>query len=235
MAINSRILLISDLHAPFGHPDTIKFLKAIKLKYKPDKVISVGDEVDYHAISFHDSNPDLLSPGLELEKAIDHLKPIMEMFPDMDVMESNHGSMVYRKGVALGLPRHVFKSYRDILTAPKGWKWHGHLVTKMSDGASLYTCHSKGADVLKVSQAMGMSVVQGHHHEKFELRYWANSLGLYFAINTGCMIDDETLAFNYNKVNLKRPIVGHTIILNGLPKLLPMVLNKSGRWTGDVS
>ena len=26
----SRILVISDLHAPFEHPDTVKFLEAIK-------------------------------------------------------------------------------------------------------------------------------------------------------------------------------------------------------------
>lgn len=229
-AKNKSILFIQDLHAPYGHPDTIPFLKAINEKYKPDKVISVGDEVDFHSISFHEHNPDLLSPGKELETAIEHLKPIMDMFPKMDIMESNHGSMVYRKGVALGIPRHVFKSYREILTAPKGWTWHDHLITKMSNGSLVYTCHSKGADVLKVSQSMGMSVAQGHHHEKFEVKYWGNSLGLYWGMTAGCLVNDKELSFNYNKVNLKRPIIGVGMAINGIPLLIPMILDKNYRW-----
>lgn len=231
---NASILILSDLHAPYGHPDTYKFLKAVKKKYKPDRVISVGDEIDGHAISFHDSNPDLLSPGEELKTAIERLSCLYELFPQVDLCESNHGSLVYRKGVAMGLPRGVFKSYRDILQAPRGWRWHDHITLKMSNGSWLYVCHSKGADVLKVSQSMGMSVVQGHHHEKFELRYWGNSRGLYFGMFVGCSVDDSSLAMAYNRLNLKRPVIGHGIILNGLPQLLPMVLDSSARWIGEV-
>lgn len=228
---NKRILILSDLHAPYGHPDTIPFLRAIKKKFKPDRVVSVGDELDFHALSFHETNPDLLSPGAELEKAIGHLKPIMKMFPKMDICESNHGSMVYRKGVFNGIPRHVFKSYGEVLEAPKTWKWHSHIILTMSNGEKLYVCHSKGADVLRVSQAMGMSVVQGHHHEKFELRYWANSMALYFGMFVGCLINDDELCYNYNKINLKRPLIGSSMIIDGIPKLIPMILDKNGRWT----
>ena len=206
----------------------------IKSKFNPDRVISVGDEIDGHAMSFHEHNPDLLSPGAELEKAIEHLKPIMAMFPEMDIAESNHGSMVYRKGVFHGIPRHVFKSYGDILGAPKTWKWKTHITLKMSNGMYLYVCHSKGGDVLRVSQAMGMSVVQGHHHEKFEVRYWANSIGLYFGMFVGCMIDDDALCYNYNKINLKRPLIGVGMILDGIPQLIPMILDSSGRWIGRI-
>jgi hypothetical protein len=31
-----------------------------------------------------------------------------------------------------------------------------------------------------------------------------------------------------------RPIIGCAVIINGLPKLIPMVLNKSGRWIGKI-
>ena len=60
---NKCILVISDTHCPYHHPDLISFLKTIKKKYKPDRVIHIGDEVDSHAISFHDSDPDLYSAG----------------------------------------------------------------------------------------------------------------------------------------------------------------------------
>lgn len=61
---------MSDLHYPFCHPDTVAFLRAIKNKYNPDKVVSLGDEVDFHGINFHYHDPDLPSPGDELNVAI---------------------------------------------------------------------------------------------------------------------------------------------------------------------
>jgi len=120
----SSILVISDTHFPYHHPDTVSFLKALKKKYKPDKVVHIGDELDFHALSFHPSDPDLLSPGNELLAGISTISPLYRLFPDVDLIESNHGSMVYRKAKYHGIPREVFKSYRKVLGAPMGWKWH---------------------------------------------------------------------------------------------------------------
>lgn len=230
MAGYKSILVISDQHFPYNHQDVIPFLRQIKKQYKPDKIINIGDEVDGHSISFHGHDPDLMAPSDELKSAIEKMTPIFEMFPVMDLVDSNHGSLVYRRGKFSGLPRHVFKSYREILGAPKGWHWHDDLIVRSSDDSNIYFCHSRGADVLKVSQAMGMSVVQGHHHSQFEIRYWGNKLGLYFGMTVGCLIDSHSLAFDYGKLTLKRPVIGVGIILNGTPKLLPMILNSTGRW-----
>ncbi len=234
MGKNSRILFISDLHAPYYHKDTVRFLKAVKDKYKPTRVILSGDEVDYHNISFHDSDPDLDSAGTELKKAIDTLKPVYKMFPTAEVLESNHGSLVMRKAAANGLSRSFFKSPREILEAPKGWTWHFDITLTLPTGFKCYFHHSKGANVLKNSQAMGMSFCQGHHHEKFEIQYWGNPQGLYFGITTGCLVDTESLALAYAKNNLKRQVIGVSVILEGIPQLIPMVLNKRGRWVNKL-
>src|ERR1700749_1207382 len=93
------ILVLSDMHHPYAHPDTVPFLKAVKAKYKPDTVVCIGDEADFHDSSFHDSDPDLDSAGVELEKAIKGLAPIYKLFPKVTVIESNHGSMVMRKAL----------------------------------------------------------------------------------------------------------------------------------------
>jgi hypothetical protein len=227
---NKCILVISDQHFPYNHPDIVAFLSSIKKKYNPDRVINIGDEIDGHSISFHTHDPDLLSPSDELSLAIKRLKPLYKMFPQMDIVESNHGSLVYRKGKALGLPRSVFKTYREIIQAPPDWHWHFDLTLKMSDGNHCYFTHGKSSDILKLSQSMGMSVVQGHYHEKFTINYWANPLGLYWGMQVGCLVHDKSLAFNYNNTNLKRPIIGTGIIINGQPKLIPMILDKKGRW-----
>ena len=235
MAIkNKSVLIISDTHCPYNHPDMVAFLKAIKKKFRPDRVIHIGDEIDGHAISFHPSDPDLASPGDELALAISRLKPLYKLFPRVDVVESNHGSLVYRKGKVHGIPRFVFKSYREVLGAPTGWNWHFNLTLELSNGRKCFFTHGKSASPGKLSQAESMSAVQGHYHEKFEIFYWANDDGNFFDMKVGCLINDKSLAFEYNNVNLKRPIIGTGIILDGQPRLLPMVLNERGRWLGKL-
>lgn len=227
---NSRILVISDLHCPYQHPDAVAFLRAVKAKYNPTRVILSGDEVDYHNISFHDSDPDLDSAGKELEKAIAELKPLYKLFPKAEVLESNHGNLVLRKALAGGMSRKYFRTSREILEAPKGWTWHFDIVAKLPDGTQCYFHHSKGANVKKNSQAMGMSFVQGHHHESFEIQYWGNPNALLFGMTVGCLADGKSLAMAYSKNNLRRPIVGVAVIIDSRPILIPMVLNSKGRW-----
>jgi hypothetical protein len=231
---NKTILVISDLHAPYMHPDAAKFLAAVKRKYKPTRVILSGDEADFHGISFHDHDPDLDSSGAELKKTIDALKPIYKLFPKAEVLESNHGSLVLRKALANGLSRKFFRSPGEILQAPKGWSWHFDIVVKLPNGNSCYFHHSKGANVKKNSQALGMSFVQGHHHETFEICYWGNPNALLFGMTVGCLVDNKSLAMAYNKNNLKRPVLGIGIIIDSIPHLIPMVLNKKGRWVGKL-
>lgn len=231
---HKSILVISDLHFPYSHKDTFKFLDAIKKKYKPDKVVLIGDEVDYHAISFHASDPDLMSPGAELSAAIGDMKKLYRMFPEATVVDSNHGSLVYRKQKFHGLPRDVFKSYNEILEAPAKWKWCYDLTLKMNDGNEVYFHHGKTSSVGKLSKNVSMSCVQGHYHSRFEIFYWANPTGLFFDMRIGCLIDDQSMAFHYNKTTLDRPIIGTGVIVDGQPKLIPMILNKKGKWIGKL-
>lgn len=232
---NSSILVIPDLHCPFHHPDAFDFLDAVNNKYKCNRWVNLGDEVDKHNMSFHDSDPDIpFTASSELEKAIWHLKDLYLLFPRMDVIESNHGSMVYRKGKAHGIPRHYFKSYQEILEAPKRWQWHIDLVIRASNGQDIYFHHGLSKNAVKTSQNKSCNHVCGHYHSEFAIQYWANSNQLYWAVNSGCLIDDKALAFAYNKTTLARPILGCTVILDGLPKLIPMVLKKNGRWDKKV-
>lgn len=228
------ILVISDMHIPYHHPDAFAFLAAVKKKYRPDKVVCIGDEVDKHAMSFHDSDPDLKSAGDELNEAIFHLKNIYKLFPKVDIIDSNHGSMHYRKGKHHGIPRKYLRDYNEILEAPKGWKWHNHLLLKGSDGQSIYFSHGLRKRGLPVAQQLGMKFVQGHYHTEFSVEYSSSPEKLIWSMTVGCLIDDKSMAFHYNKVHNQRPIIGCGIILDGQPKLLPMVLNKKGRWNGEV-
>lgn len=227
------ILVISDMHHPYSHPDTLRFLTALKKKYKFTDVVCIGDEVDYHALSFHDSDADLPSAGEELKKAIKSLKPLYKLFPKVTVVESNHGSMVYRRALAHGMPRKVLRSYNEILEAPKGWKWQFDVKINTPMG-QVYFCHGKSGAAGRLASQYGMSCVQGHYHEKAQITYISTPEKLMFDAHTGCLANDKSLALGYNKINPKRPIVSVVVILEGIPHIIPMVLNKRGRWNGKL-
>lgn len=231
---NKCILVISDLHCPYQHKDAVAFLAAIKKKYNPTRVILSGDEADFAGISFHDHDPDMDTPGKELQAAIKALKPIYKLFPKAEVLESNHGSLVLRKAIANGLSRKYFRTPGEILEAPKGWTWHFDIQTTLPNGTPAYFHHSKGANVKKNSQAMGSCFIMGHHHESFNIEYWGNPNALLFGMTVGCLVDPHSLAMAYNKNNLRRPVIGCGVIVDSIPVLIPMRLDKRGRWTGKL-
>lgn len=227
------ILVIGDLHSPAMHRDTVKFLTAIKRKFKPNRVILTGDEVNFESISYHEHNPDLPGAADELNEAIDKLKPIYKMFPKADILESNHTSLMYRKQVTAGLPSAMMKSYREVLQAPKGWNWHFDLIVKTPQGP-IYMHHGKSSSIEKLSKNMSMHAIQGHYHSKFYVSYWANPNGLFFDANAGTFADHHHMAMAYAKNSIPKGIHGVIIITDGIPQLVPMVMSKKGSWNGKL-
>lgn len=220
---------LSDPHFPYHHVDTFAFHKAAKKKYRPDRVICLGDERDNHKGSFHEHDPNLPSWADELDRGTECLHELASIFPKIDFLESNHGSLWFRKANAAGLPKNLMKSYEEVCGV-KGFKWHFDMTITLSNGEKCYFHHSKSADILRASQALGKSCVFGHHHQKFDIRYWGTSEGLFWGMQLSCMADKDSLAQAYGRNNLQRPIVGNGMIIEGQPRLLPMVLNKRGRW-----
>ena len=229
---NSRILLISDMHIPYHHPELIPFLKHLKKKYNPTRVVCLGDELDKHALSYHEHDPDLPSAGHELTESLEVIAELHKLFPRMDIIESNHGSLVWRKAKTAGIPKQYIKAYNDVLGVDDGWRWSFDLTLVLPNGQKCYIHHGKTSNVIQLSQQMGMCAVQGHYHEAFRVDYWGNPNGLFWGMQCGCLIDDDALAFSYNNVNIKRPIVGTGLIIDSLPVLEPMILSTDGRWVG---
>ncbi|MNC03920.1 hypothetical protein D3C75_513470 [compost metagenome] len=218
------------MHVPYNHPDLLDFLQYLKDKYQPTRVICLGDELDKHALSYHDSDPDLPSAGDELRKSLPVIQRLFKMFPVMDIIESNHGSLVWRKAKTHGIPKHYIKNYNEVLGVDDGWKWSFDLTITLPNGQKCYIHHGKTSDVIKLSQQMGMNAVQGHYHEAFRIDFWGNPNGLFWGMQAGCLIDDDALAFSYNNVNIKRPVIGTGLIIDSQPILEPMLLDSTGRW-----
>lgn len=230
---NDIILSFSCAHFPCQHRDTIAFLKACNKEYQPSRVINCGDLVDNHALSFHDSCPDLDSAGKELNKAIGMMVPLYELFPIMDSVHSNHSSMLYRKALVAGIPRAMLKDYREFLQAPKLWKWHLDLTIEFRNREKCYFNHGmKSANPTLLAQRNGYSNVQGHHHHNLSVDYIRSPdlTRRYFAASVGSLADWHSLAMAYGRENLKKPNLGCLLIVDGKPFVIPMDLNKKGRW-----
>lgn len=232
--VAKRIMTIGDTHAPYTHPDALAFLESVRNSYQPDVVVHMGDETDGHAISFHDSDPNLDSAGVELEKAKVWLEGLHDLFPELLVCDSNHGSLIYRRAKAHGLPIQFIKKYRDILFpehgAP-GWSWADAWVLTTPLGDVRFQHQVSGDFMLNASHER-TSLVLGHEHGRFEVQYAASSSALYFGAYAGCLIDRKSMAFAYGKLTRKKPILGCLVITDGAPQLIPMLLDDDGRWVG---
>jgi predicted MPP superfamily phosphohydrolase len=230
---DKNILAISDLHAPYHHPDALRFLAALKRKYKFDLVVDGGDMLDFHNISFHKSDPDLLNAGDELSQARLFTKQLEKLFHEMYVIGSNHGDLPLRKFFDAGLPKDMLRSYNEIYKVGKGWRFVDDL-TLVDSEEIIYFAHGISKNGLKLATQRGVNVVQFHFHTEFRIDYASNPRNLLWSINSGCLIDKKSLAFAYDALNLNRPIIGCSGVIQGSPRLFPMLLDKLGNWTGVV-
>lgn len=232
--VGRRIMVIGDLHTPYNHKDAMRFLESVRDSYQPDVVVCMGDETDGHAISFHDSDPNLDSAGVELEKAKVELEKLHELFPELLICDSNHGSLVYRRAKAHGLPVQYIKKYRDVLFpehgAP-GWSWAEAWVIDTPLGPVRFQ-HQVSGDFMLQAAHERMSLVLGHEHGKFEVKYAASSSALYFGAYAGCLIDRKSMAFEYGRLTRNKPILGCMVITEGNPQLIPMLMDEDGNWVG---
>ncbi len=234
---SSRILAIPDLHSPYHHRDALAFLSDLKSWLNPTRVICLGDETDGHGLSMHDSDPSLDAAGPELVKAQEFLLKLEELFPVMDIAHSNHGSLVYRRAFKAGIPAAYIKPYRDFLFPGgqgRGWQWMEKIKVKLPDGSLVIFQHQSSGDILANAAHERCSIVEGHEHGVFEIRYRSSSEAIYWAVTSGCLIDKDALAFAYGKLFPKKPILGATVIIDSIPILVPMPLNEQGRYTGKL-
>jgi hypothetical protein len=224
-----NVMAIGDLHEPFAHPDAPDFLDWIRKKFKPDTFVCLGDEIDGHAMSNYESDPDGFSPGMELDAAIQKLRTYYQMFPRMHVCTSNHTARPFRKAFSSGIPARVLKGYREILDAPAGWEWRDQWRI---DGVAYE--HGEGQigqnAAMRAADGNMCPTVIGHIHSFAGIQYNANAETLYWGFNVGCLINRDAYSFRYGKHFKRKPIIGCGLVERGVPRFVPMLLDRKGRW-----
>lgn len=218
----SRVLVIGDTHIPYEHPNYLAFCKKVYKEYKCNRVVHIGDLADGHALSFHESDPDLASAGDELALFSKRIKPWMKAFPKAQICIGNHCALPFRKAKTAGIPKSMIKDYASIYSTP-GWEW-GHRFD--IDGVQYF--HGKGSGKNAAMTAAILersSIVMGHLHSQSGVSFTASHKDRLFAVNTGCGINIKSPAFAYGANMSARPILSCAVIIDGwLPHVIPMKL-----------
>lgn len=224
-----RLFVIGDLHVPRQHPSAVDFLAAVKKEFDPDVVVQVGDETDFHGLSFHSKDPNLPGASDELRGARLVCGEIEKLFPRMWIIDSNHGSLLYRKASDVGIPEDMLKGYNAVLRVGNGWQWARTVRVRTARGEVLIE-HGEKATARTMARRYGMSVIQGHRHGEGYAELWNNSIATHFAMQTGCMIDRTDRGFWYGRNYKEHPVISSGLVLNGEPYIVRLNEKKSGRW-----
>jgi hypothetical protein len=215
----NNILIIGDLHAPFNLPKYLEFCLEQQKKFKCGRVIFIGDLVDNHFSSFHETDPDGLSAGDELEFAICELQKYYKVFPVADVIIGNHDRLVHRKAYSGGVSRRWIKEYKDVLGTPN-WNF-----VESIDLFDININHGEGGTARTKMKKELQSQVQGHLHSDLYVDFIVGKNFRIFGMQVGCGVNYKSYAMAYGK-NFKKPAIGCGVILNkgNLPIVIPMEL-----------
>ena len=212
-----RILVIGDLHTPFEHKDYLDFCKKAYKDWKCNHVILIGDGIDAHYSSYHETDPDGMGAGQELQEAIKHLSKWHKAFPKADFIMGNHDRIVARKAYTAGIASPWLKSFKEVLQVPS-WNFH----TKLIKDDVLYI-HGEGVTARTKLQRAGRSVVQGHRHTEGYVWYHPTAKGNLFGMQVGTGIDSESYAFSYAK-DQPDPVLSCGVVLEGREAhIIPML------------
>lgn len=166
-----RIVVVSDMQIPFHDQHAIRNLVSFIRSFKPDEVVTIGDEIDFNTISrFADGTPEAYEQTLG-----DDRNAAVQVLYDLQVshmVRSNHSDRLYTKIMLkipsfLSLPELRFEKFmrldelgityhRSAFNIAPGWvAVHGdHTPLKMHGGLS----------ALEAARRYGKSVISGHTH-----------------------------------------------------------------------
>jgi hypothetical protein len=212
-----NILVIGDLHAPFTLPKYLKFCREQQEIYDCGTVIFIGDIIDNHYSSYHESDPDGYGAGEELERATDMIKDWYRTFPVATVIIGNHDRLVYRKAFTAGVSKRWIREYKDVLDTPN-WSFVENVEL-----FGINFNHGEGGTAKNRMKTELQSQVQGHLHTQLYVEYAVGANFIVFGMQVSCGVDIKSYAMAYGK-NYKKSAIGCGVVLNKgtLPIAIPM-------------
>lgn len=201
----SNVLVIGDIHEPFCLEGYLEFCQEVYDVHQCNEVIFIGDIIDNHYSSYHETNADGMGGADELELAISKIAKWYEAFPVATVIVGNHDRMVMRKAQTSAIPSKWIKSYKEVLEVP-GWTFTERYVLN-----DVQYIHGEAGTARTKARADMMNTVQGHLHTQAYTEHYVGQKYRIFATQVGCGINHESYAMAYAKSG-KKPAIGVVVV-----------------------
>lgn len=203
----NRVLVIGDLHEPFSLDGYLEFCVEQYERFNCNQVIFIGDIIDNHYSSYHETDADGMGGGDELDLAISKIARWRDAFPEAIVTIGNHDRIVMRKAQTSAVPKRWIKDYKDVLEVPN-WNFVDRYVLD-----NVQYIHGEAGVAHRKAASDMMSTVQGHIHTQCFTHWLVGQKFKIFASQVGCGIDHESYAMAYAKRG-KKPAIGCMVVLD---------------------
>jgi len=202
-----NVLVIGDLHEPFCLDTYLDWCIEQYDNFNCTEVVFIGDVIDNHYSSYHETSADGMGGLEELELAIKRIARWRDAFPVATVLIGNHDRLIMRKAQTSAIPSKWIKSYKEVLETPD-WNFVERYVLD-----NVQYLHGEGGTASTKCRADMMNTVQGHLHTQCYVQNFVGQKFRIFGVQSGCGIDHESYAMAYAKYG-KKPAVGCVVVLN---------------------
>lgn len=215
-----NILVIGDLHEPFCLDGYLEHCIETYTKYNCNKVVFIGDVIDNHYSSYHETDSNGMGGSDELEFAIKKIAKWYEAFPEADVTIGNHDRIIMRKAQTSAIPSKWIKQYKEVLETPN-WNFTEEVVYS----GVRYVHGDKSSKARTAAKRDMMSTVTGHFHTDLYVDWMFGKTRAIFAMGVGCGINSKSYAMGYMQGGKKEAVACGVVLNNGLtPITIPMEL-----------
>lgn len=206
-------LVFGDVHIPYQLDGWLEFLQGVHKKYNcHDEVICLGDIVDNHAISRHQTHPEAISGLSEFDQAQIEINKLLKVFPKGKICLGNHDQIPQRQVATLGINNKFLKSFAELWSLDK-YEWDVAIEHIVDDVLYAHGLNCSGVSG-SINKAMrdGISTCIGHYHSNGSVHYFNNGRTTIFGANAGCLCDPDSLAMEYGQYSRLKPTIGCLIV-----------------------
>lgn len=225
----SRVGIIGDQHYPYHLEGYAQWCADIFDQWDVDTVVHIGDLIDHHGLSFHDSEPLLQGVTGEWIDAREQLQEVYDLFPNLTLIEGNHDLIPARQLRKIGMEPTIFmRPLKDIYEMPEGWEVEDQIEI---DNVLYHHGHTASGvnGFRKDCEKRMRCTVSGHNHSNAGISATATDDNLVWGMAVGCGVDHKHMAFAYGKNFANKPIIACGVVIDGEPHVEYMDLGSKVR------